>query len=218
MNINGLITVSPDQTDLIQDLIVWMGKVYETEPYTQAFLEGIRAKGDQVEQISQTIMRSFITSGAPVKRVYCTPDTNGCFIGYQRSEQDKPSTYYEQLSMDAVKEDPCLGDKQAGLVFLQQTIMWPISDFEWYPDVVGDKDYIHIVNIGVKKEFQHTGTMNELFKPVLAYAQEQGLPVFLETYSDELEAMYQHYDFTTLEVLESPTTPLKERCMMFPAN
>lgn len=65
MDINGLITVSPDQTDLIQDLIVWMGKVYETEPYTQAFLEGIRAKGDQVEQISQTIMRSFITSGAP---------------------------------------------------------------------------------------------------------------------------------------------------------
>lgn len=65
MNINELITVSPDQTDLIQDLIVWMGKVYETEPYTQAFLEGIRAKGDQVEQISQSIMRSLLPLALP---------------------------------------------------------------------------------------------------------------------------------------------------------
>lgn len=216
MNIDGLVTVQPEQTEVIDNLVAMMGEAYLEEPYTKVFLEGIRAKGDQGPQISEAIMRALIANGAGAERVYCTEDGNACAIAYRNSEQAKPNMYYEDLALEAAKTAPCLGDKQAGLVFLQKTIMWPVSDFEWYPDVVGEgADYIHLTNLGVKVSEQHKGKLDELLKPILAYADSLSLPVFLECYSDELEKMYEHYGFKTLEVLDSPTTVLKERCMMY---
>lgn len=216
MQIEGIVTVEPSQSELAKDLAALMGEAYLEEPYTKAFLEGIRAKEGQDIEVSTAMKRALIDSGIPAQRVHCTPDGSACMIAYRASEQTRSNMDFQNEAVKAAQESPSLGDKQAPLVFLQNMIMMPIGDFEWYPEVVGEgADYLHLAHVAVKKDQQGSGKVGQLVKPLLDYAQANSLPVFLETYSDDQEAMFKHFGFETITVLDSPTTPLKERCMMY---
>jgi len=65
-----------------------------------------------------------------------------------------------------------------------------------------DLNYMYIQTIGVMQSHQGQGLGGKLLKTILNVADSLNIPAYLETESKENEALYQHFGFTTLEVVQ----------------
>ena len=89
----------------------------------------------------------------------------------------------------------------------------PVTGFEWAEEDAAGKDFIHIVYLAVEPAKQGSGLFRKLIEPFMVYADDNDLAIYLETYQDDLEEMYKHFGFETIERIESSDTPLAQRCM-----
>lgn len=56
--------------------------------------------------------------------------------------------------------------------------------------------------------------MRRMVDPFFRYADERGLEMFLDCYSDNLQSLYEHLGFEVIDVLSDPCFPISERRMV----
>lgn len=217
MQLPGLITVQPHQQDLIQDLATMMGTSFMEEEWTRLLLRGLDSMSASDERklaISRAIFACDFDRAVPLQACYTTEDLAACAGGYLASELgDTPWAHHEEQSFNTLI-NTVLTDREAQLISQQIERMEAISNISWEIEAAQGSDFIHFFALGVDPDKRGSGAFRRLVEPFFAYADEQGIPCFLETYSDKLESLYTHMGFHTIEVLRSPHFDLAERCMM----
>lgn len=214
MNLPGLITVQPEQTELIDRLATMMGESFLEELWTAELLNAIGGSDARKLELSQAIMRADFTVGAPHQCCYALEDEAACAGAYLKSDlkgltwPDIEDKAWEHMGQSV------LTPEEAALCTAQCERMEAISDFGWEEEAAQAHDFIHFYVLGVDARKRGSGAFRRLMEPFFAYADEQGIPCFLEAYSDKLEELYGHFGFETIKVLSDPAFSITERCMV----
>ncbi len=87
---------------------------------------------------------------------------------------------------------------------------------EWTEDL-GEAPRLHVVYFAVRPSKRGQGVASRLMKAVLAFADENGMEVSLETHNQRNLEIYRHYGFHLFEVVKKHF-PLKQFCMVRPSE
>jgi len=214
MDIPGVVRVTPEETERLERLAQMMGRAFLDEPWTSEIMTRMKVTPEEALQASVQIMRTNMFEGAPYQRVYCLEDESACLIAYRSSELGEyDNEHFEELALKSLMKLPLATPMRMMRAAKVMKVMEPVSDFGWYPQFAED-DFIHLVDLGVQVDRQGEGHAATLMRAFFAYADSVGLPCFLETYSDELEAIYTHLGMETVKRNEARGVKLIQRCMM----
>ena len=222
MNLPGLITVAPDQTALIDELADMMGESFLEELWTAELLSALdgpdeESVGKRRLEVSRAIMREEFKLGTSCQCCYATEDLAGCAGGYLGSEmKDRSWGDIEDESMRNIANNLLTPDEAARLNE-QMERMDAISVFGWAEaeaKALDAKDFIYFYALGVDRTRRGSGAFRRLMTPFFDYADERGIPCFLETYSDRLVSLYGHFGFVTFREHRAPGFDITERCMV----
>ena len=215
MELPGLICPTSDQTETIDRLACMMGESFMEENWTRTLLDALDgvANEPRKQEISTAIAQGDFTSGAPYQCCYALPDYSACAGAYLRS--DLGDRTWSSIENDATVHlvENVLTPEESLLFIEESHRLRDVSVFDWEEGASQGNDFIHFYMLGVDVRKRGSGAFRRLVEPFFAYADEAGIPCFLETYSENLESLYQHMGVETVDVLTSPLTPLVERCM-----
>lgn len=217
MNLPGLITVQPDQTEELDALARMVGTCFLEEMWYVTWLEALADLGIERErkrQITQAVIRSDYETTAPYGCVFALPDHAGAANVYLRSELDDVDwTDLEEDSGMILAEQ--LTDEEIEVLGPRTEAMDRISSTNWPAErALPDEDFIYFISIGVDPQQRGTGAFRRLLTPFLAYADEHGLKCYLDCYTDRLEQLYGHFGFETVERRSVDAFPIVERLMV----
>lgn len=217
MNLSGLITVQPDQTEELDALATMVGTCFLEEMWYVTWLEALDELGigtDRKLEITRAVIRSDYAVTAPYQCVYALPDRAGAANIYLRSELgDVDWTELEEESGALLAE--VLTDEEIAVLGPRIEAMDPISSTSWPLErTAPDEDFVYFISAGVDPEKRGTGAFRRLFTPFLAYADEHGLDCYLDCYTDRLEQLYGHFGFETVERRSIEAFPIEERLMI----
>lgn len=220
MELHGIDSLRIDDKARIQALADMGGESFMEELMTLELFSVLPIGHDAKTAISQKIIFCNLMAAIPYGGTYCTDDDSALAIAYLKSELGQ--TRWSEIE-DAA-DDAAIGsisDPEIRSALRNQLDkMGPIANFGWQDDFVSstdrnpDGDFLAFSFLAVDKNKRGTGAFRRLVSPYLEYADERGIPCFLETYSDNLEQLYGHFGFKTVKELRSPDFTIYERCMM----
>lgn len=86
------------------------------------------------------------------------------------------------------------------------TVFTPLTDDRHRH--MGARDYLYLEILGVAPDRQGAGVGGRLIRELLSRADEQSLPIYLETESESNVAMYEHFGFRVVERITLRTVDL----------
>lgn len=213
MNLPGLSTVQPEQTELLDELAHMVGTCFREELWYATWLDVPDLSEERRLEITRASLRADYAATAPYGCVYTLDDRAGAANVFLRSELDGRSwpelEKQEEQAMAALltaHEQEVLGPRAAALE--------PASDTNWPSERAGAEDYLYFVSIGVDPARRGSGAFGRLFRPFLTETDRRGICAYLDCYTDRLESLYGHYGFCTVERKGAPGFDLVERCMV----
>jgi len=75
-------------------------------------------------------------------------------------------------------------------------------------------DHFYLQTLGVDPEHQGKGYASRLLKPMFARLDEEGMPCYLETFTEKDVQIYTHFGFDMLEESEVPDTGITSWAML----
>lgn len=216
MELPGLITVRPDQEELLRKIANMMGTSFMEEMWFTTWLSALDELGtseERKEELIQAVFMDDLSAHVPYQGVYALPDLTAATGGYlYRDLNGKTHTELEEsagsyLTKVATDEELALLDKQTEKMKL-------ISDFDWARVREQDHDHLYFYAWAVDRSARGTGALRRLLTPFFEYADVHGLNCYLECYSDKLQHMYEHIGFELLDCLKSSDFEVYERRMV----
>lgn len=216
MKLPTLTTVQPQNEKLLVELANMAGDSYLEELWVRELLSAMpqSSEGSDRERfLSRALVLNEAMAAAPSQSVHCTGDGYGLTIAYQRSELG--TTSWAQLMKDASANliASVFSDEEIDAYEQQQRRMEGVTVLDWVEREKAPGDFLHITLTAVDAEHRGSGTFRKLLEPVLTYADEAQLPIFLETYSDDLTALYEYFGFKVVHEFKSPEVSITQRCM-----
>lgn len=217
MQIEGLIAPGADDLGTLRKLADMMGESFLEENWTRYILNALPDATDARKlAISQELLYVDFTSGTQYPVCFATPDLAACAGVYRKSDLgDKNWDEVEDEGHAKMARDFLTAEEAQVYVGTCEKIA-PVSDFGWQPAraaETGYSDYLHMYVLGVDKNARGTGAFRRLMTPIYAYADERGLPCYLETYSDDLVSLYEHVGFKQIKTLSMEGVELRETLM-----
>lgn len=217
MQLPGLITLEPHEGPVLANLADMAGDAFLEELWTQELLSALpeTSRGSDRERfLSRAIILSDLAVGTPYQCAYCTPDGKGLMIGFRNSEL-LPQTW-EALESKGWNDlcESVLSIEEQEALNKQLERMAPISVFDYPEKLHKHDDFIHLVMFAVAPDAQGTGVARKVLEPFFKLADEEDLPIYLETYSDRLEGLYKHFGFEMVREYRSPEFAVYERVMV----
>lgn len=227
MNLQGLVTITPDQTDLIDDVAAFMGKSFLEELWTATFYDALDTTAPDAEttakrklEASIASMRAEFSHGAHYACSYALSDRAGALLGYLGSELRATGKTWPQIEEDAHEELAREGFFTAAeleALAARSEAMEPISYFGWGDEEsaeMGFDDYIYFAAWAVDPEKRGSGAFRRLTTPVFDFADERGIPCYLECYADHLISLYEHVGFEVFREFTAPGFDIVQTCMV----
>lgn len=217
MQLPGIVTVEPNQTETIEKLSLMMGKSFMEELWTTVWLETLDALGaDRARklEISQAIMKYDFTVGTPFQCCYMLPDMAAGTGAYLSS--DLGGRIWVDLEEEGFKmmAEATLTEQEITALAKRAEEMKAISNFTWMIDHADGADFIHFFSIGVNSDMRGSGAFRRLMTPFFDYADQYGINCYLECYTDNLEGLYGHFGFETVHRFSDPAFDIVERSMV----
>lgn len=214
MNLPDLISVRPDQTDLIDELATMVGTCFREEMWYVTWLDALDASEERKLEITRALIRADFATTAPYGCVYTLSDHAGAANVCLRSELGAIS--WPELEERATQTTEALfTPAELDVLIPRAEAMEPLSDTNWPINYAqDDDDFIYVISIGVDSTRRGSGAFRRLFTPFLEYADAHKLSCYLDCYTDRLEQLYTHFGFKTVERKEAPGFELVERCMV----
>ena len=217
MILPGLITVKPEQTDIIYTLSDMVGQSFLEEGWTKELLfvlNEIGVKEERKLEISRSIIRNDFIVGAPYQCVHALPDFTAAIGGFLSS--DLKGRTWDELEKEAMQltADTVLTKTECDVLKKQMEKMAPISNFTWMIDDAKGSDFIYLFAVAVNLNNRRQGALRKVLTPFLDYAASHKIKCYLECYSDKTEEIYTHFGFENMQYLEDPAFSITERCMV----
>lgn len=214
MNLPGLITVRPDQTDELDALAAMVGTCFREEMWYATWLDVPGISEERKLAITQAVIRADYAVTAPYGCVYTLEDRAGAANAFLRSEL--PEGGWERLEEKSARcMAVMLTPEEEAMLGPRAEAMDPLSDTNWPLALAGDdEDFIYFISAGVDPASRGTGAFRRLFTPFLDEADRRGLRCYLDCYTDRLESLYGHYGFRTVDRKGASGFDLVERLMV----
>lgn len=217
MQLPGITTIKPDQTQAINDLAHTMGISFLEEPWTAVWLDAldeIGATEARKLEISRAIMRYDMSIASQHTAVYALDDMTALAGGYLKS--DLGDITWESLEDKALglMYEEFLTDVERPILAKRARAMDPISDFGWMEPLSDGKDFIHFYTLAVDPNARGTGSFRRLMMPFFEYADAHDICCYLECYSTHLVGLYGHFGFKVINELTDPGFDMIEYCMV----
>ena len=192
MNISGLVTIKPNQEQLLRDVAVMMGTSFLEENWFITWLSALDAletTKQRKEELMHAVFLDDLEVHAPFEGVYALPDLTAATGAYRFSEL-KGTTHSELEEQTGKHLTEVATDEELRLLDEQARKMEPISQFDWARHLEKGNDHIYF------------------------YADDHGLNCYLECYADKLQHMYEHLGFELIDELYAPGFEVYERRMV----
>ena len=216
MNLPGIITITPDQKELLSRVATMMGTSFMEENWFITWLSALDELGATVqrkEELMHAVFLDDLEVHAPYQGVYALPDISAATGAYRYSDL-KGTTHSALEAKTGTHLQQVATAEELELLNTQAEKMLPISDFDWARTVENEQDHIYFYAWAVDPEARGTGALRRLLDPFFAYADEQGLNCYLECYADRLQHMYEHLGFELFDELHAPGFEVYERRMI----
>lgn len=221
MNLPGLITITPDQTELIERIGASVGTSFTEEPWTAVYLDALGGEeaSERKLEVCRAMLAREVAHAARFAAAYATPDEASAAMGYLGSELRSFGVTWAQIEDDAHEEleRNDLTAEEAELLMRRAGDMAPISYFGWGDEEsaeMGYDDYLYFAMWAVDPAKRGSGAFRRLTTPFFDFADERGIPCYLECYNDNLRSLYEHIGFEIFRVLEDPAFDIKQLCMV----
>ncbi len=216
MVIPDLKAVTANQVELLDALADMTGESFREEMWHVTFIDALDALGASEKrklEITQKEIRANYSVTAPYGFVYTLEDYAGAVNIYRRSlAQGLTWEDFESRSL-ALLENEFSAEEKA--VLLNRAEEMAVFTADWVFDYLEEgEDFLYIASISIDPKKRGTGAFARLFTPLVAYAQQQNVPLFLDCFTDRLEGLYQHFGFDVLKRVSSPDFEIVERCMV----
>ncbi len=213
MQLPGLVTVQPEQTDLLDRLAAMVGACFREEQWFVAWLDALDADEERKLAITRACIRADYEATAPYGCVCALPDEAGAANAYLRSElAGVPWPKIEERSELLMAQALTPSEREA--LDERAKELEPASDTAWTLSAARpEEDFVYFISIGVDPDRRGSGAFRRLFEPFLTFADERSIACYLDCYTDRLEHLYGHFGFETIERKQAPGLDLVERCM-----
>lgn len=216
MNLPGLITVSPEQPELLDACARILGDSFIEENWTATWLSCLDELGATPQRKQEILHATYLDelgNHAPYQGVYLLEDKTAAAGGYLYSELEGHT--HPQLQAASTKHfHACATPQELERLMQQEQRMEPISKFDWTRMLENEGDHIYFYMWAVSKDARGKGSFRRLITPFYDFADEHGLNIYLECYSDRLQSMYEHVGFELIDVLSDPAFDVTERRMV----
>ena len=216
MQLPGIITLSPNDHDLMKEMADIAGTSFLEENWYAIWLQAIEKLGatdKRKEELLQAIFLDEFTAFAPFSGVYVLEDHTAVTGAYLYSElRGKTLTEIEEsylenfLHLATPEEMVELGKMEEA--------MNPISEFDWAREYDTNEDHINFYAWAVDPEARGKHSLTRLVTPFFTEADKRGINCYLECYSDHLQAIYEHLGFELLDELRDENFDIYERRMI----
>lgn len=216
MHLPGIVTVDPADRSLIERLATMMGDSFMEELWTLEVLSALPDDDDRKREVSRAIILASMTGAAPAAGCYALKDASALALAYLKSELGD-TTWAQLEERGAFVLEEALSPDELERIEAHERRMSAISVFDWEYEAareLGFDDFIHFVCLAVDAQARGSGSFRRLVTPFFDYADEHGIPCFLETYSDTLESLYRHMGFETIRTFRDPAFSIVERGMV----
>ena len=216
MQLPGIITLSPDDHDLMKKMADMAGTSFLEENWFIVWLQAIEKLGatkERKEKLLQAIFLDEFTAFSSFSGVYALEDHTAVTGAYLFSElrghtlTDIEESYTENFLGVATPEE------LAELADMEEA-MDAISKFDWAREYDTNEDHINFYAWAVDPEARGKHSLTRLVTPFFDEADKRGLNCYLECYSDHLQAIYEHLGFELLDELRDENFDIYERRMI----
>lgn len=216
MNLPGIITISPDQPELLDTCARVLGDSFIEENWTATWLSCLDKLGASPARKQEILRAQYLDelgNHVPYQGAYLLEDGTAAAGGYLYSELQ--GNTHPQLQVASNKHFlGAVTPEEREELAKQEQRMEAISDFDWARKLENEGDHIYFYMWAVDKNARGKGSLRRLITPFYDYANEHNLNVYLECYSDNLQSMYEHLGFELIDVLSDPAFDITERRMV----
>lgn len=216
MNLEGIVTIRPDQHDLLKRAATMMGTSFLEEMWFTTWLSALDSIGTtraRKEELMHAVFMDDLVAHAPYQGVYALSDMTAATGAYRYSELNGMTHSDIEAQEGAFLQDVATPQELA-LLDKQGEKMEFISEFDWARVFEDDHDHIYFYAWAVDPGARGTGALRRLLEPFFAFADDNHLNCYLDCYADHLQRMYEHLGFELIDELHSPEFEVYERRMV----
>lgn len=216
MHISGLVTVPESDEALVKRAVEIIGASFSEEQWFVTWADCLNALGATDERKRAVILAAVedsLRAHLPYEGVYVLEDLSAA-IGCYRASELGGLTHPEVEESRSACVDAITTPEERELLEKRARAMAPVSDFGWAPEAARGRDHIYAYALAVDPEARGTGALRRLFEALFAYADAEGLDIYLECYTERLENLYAHFGFELIDVLTCDAVRVAERRMV----
>lgn len=194
---------------IIQTVAEVMADSFKEDPGSMAMMEGI--KESEKLFMAHTLLHS--SHALQTKSLsILDEDPRAFLIGYDSIHENK--LLERMLYMKIIlKTITCLGVKNMKKMVHNMQKVGKVLNLNWHKEHVNGRHY-RLKVIAVDKSLRGSGAFRRLITPMLAYADQNRIPVVLETHKLSNVGLYEHFGFTLVKTITHPSTEIKQYCMI----
>ncbi|MDX1358297.1 MAG: GNAT family N-acetyltransferase [Clostridia bacterium] len=184
------------ETDIAEIGLV-LGDAFEHDPIWEYILEG-KTREQRGAWFQAPARYCFKYGGAYAP----SPNIEG-FIGYL------PAEFSEMTFKRMLRAGTMRGTRKAGMQPVLR--MSPLRIFDEYRKKhMKGKDFIYVMIVGIDPKLQRQGFGGKLIRHVISESDKSGLPIYLETSTENNVSMYEHLGFNVIDKIMLPKLNLPQ--------
>jgi ribosomal protein S18 acetylase RimI-like enzyme len=127
---------------------------------------------------------------------------NSIVVVSDESEVYNAISYYITELIATIRTDSYLIKEDPSLKTLHNFLLGKEYLNSKWTDKLHDTKRLHIIYLAVRPSMRHQGLSSNLLKELIAYADQEGLMVSLETHNEANVSLYEHHDFEIYEKIK----------------
>ena len=186
-----------------------MGQSFLEDPMNKAQLEGINQK----EKLMRANARLAIKHASRINALHMlNNDPRAIMIAFDSENNNKIREAWTNIRTIGATFYT-ISFKEIMRLFRNMKVMVKVLDFKWPKEFVKGRHY-RVKVISIDKSLRGTGAFRKLITPAIEFADQEQIPMVLETHNPSNVGLYEHFGFKLMKTISSPDTGVQQYCMI----
>ena len=196
-------------TKTLDTIAGYMGQSFLEDPMNKAQLEGIY----QREKLMQAHARLAVKHASKINALHLIAnDPRAVMIAYDSKNNRKLREVWTNVKTIGVTFFT-ISFKEVIRLIRNMKVLVNVLDFKWAVEFVNGRHY-RVKVISIDKSLRGTGAFRKLITPAIEYADQEQIPMVLETHNPSNVGLYEHFGFKLMKTISSPDTGVQQYCMI----
>jgi ribosomal protein S18 acetylase RimI-like enzyme len=193
----------------IDTIAGYMGQSFLEDPMNKAQLEGINQK----EKLMQAHARLHVQYAAKLRALHLLDnDPRAVMVALDSNNNSKLQEIWTIIKTIGVTVF-VISFKEMKRLIRNMKVLGKVLDFKWPVEFVKGRHY-RLKIISIDKSLRGTGAFRKLITPAIEFADQEQIPMVLETHNPSNVGLYEHFGFELVKTISSPDTDVQQYCMI----